>query len=340
VFGRPIWKLATYVRITTLLAIGILFLDLAVISAPLVAQTRAAGTIPLVGLIGEFPPSHPFIAAFRQGLRELGYTEGQSIAVEYRNAQGALDRVPEFAAELIRLKVDILVVGGTVSAQRAKAQTTTVPIVFATAGDPVSTGLVASLARPGGNATGMSILGPELSGKQLELLKAVVPQISRIAVLYNPLSGAAGAALNSTREAARVLVVELEVLEVRKPHEVPGAFSSLTRHAGALFILSDPVVGSELAQIAKLAAQMRLPAIYLRREFAEVGGLLAYGPSFFDNYRRAAYYVDKILKGANPADLPVQQPTKFDLVINRRTARALGVTIPQSLLLQADQIIE
>ena len=338
-FRRPIWRLATYVRSTTL-AVGILLLDLAVISPQLVAQTRAAGTIPRVGLIGEFPPSHPFIAAFRQGLRELGYTEGQSIVVEYRNVQGALDRVPEFAAELIRLKVDILVVGGTVSAQRAKAQTTTVPIVFATAGDPVSTGLVASLARPGGNATGMSILGTELSGKQLELLKTVVPQISRIAVLYNPLSGVAGAALNSTREAARALVVELEVLEVRRPHEVPSAFSSLTGSAGALFVLSDPVVGSELAQIAKLAVQKRLPAIYLRREFAEVGGLLAYGPSFFDNYRRAATYVDKILKGAKPADLPVQQPTKFDLVINRRTARALGVTIPQSLLLQADQIIE
>ena len=247
--------------------------------------------------------------------------------------------MPTLAAELIRLKVDILVVGGTVATRLAKAQTKTVPIVFATAGDPVATGLVASLARPGGNATGMSILAPELSGKQLELLKTVVPQISRVAVLYNP-SSSAPYALNVAREAARTLAVELQVVEVRRPSEVPSAFSSMTGRAGALLVLSDPLVGSELPQIAKLAAQQRLPAIYLRREFAEVGGLLAYGPSFSDNYRRAATYVDRILKGAKPAELPVQQATKFDLIINRRTANALGLTIPQSLLLQAEQIID
>jgi putative ABC transport system substrate-binding protein len=337
---RPVWRRATCRRGLTFIAVVISLLELAVIAAPLVPQAQAAGTIPRVGVIGEFPPTHPFIAAFRQGLRELGYIEGQSILVEYRNAQGALDRVPSFAAELIRLKVDILVVGGTMSAQLAKLQTTMVPIVFVTAGDPVSSGLVASLARPGGNATGMSILVPELSGKQLELLKAVVPQISRITILYNPLNPAAGPALNAAREAARVLAVELQVLEVRQPNEVPSAFSSLTGRTGALLVLPDPVLGSELAQISKLAAQKRLPAMYLRREFAEAGGLLAYGPSFSDNYRRAATYVDKILKGAKPADLPVQQPIKFDLIINRRTAKALGLTIPQSLLLQADQIIE
>ena len=334
---RRVWRAAAGIRAASVLVVVIV--NLAAIVAPLVAEAQAPGAIPRVGLIGEFPPTHPFIGAFREGLRELGYIEGQSIAVEYRNAQGALERVPTLAAELIRLKVDILVVGGTVATRLAKAQTKTVPIVFATAGDPVATGLVASLARPGGNATGMSILAPELSGKQLELLKTVVPQISRVAVLYNP-SSSAPYALNVAREAARTLAVELQVVEVRRPSEVPSAFSSMTGRAGALLVLSDPLVGSELPQIAKLAAQQRLPAIYLRREFAEVGGLLAYGPSFSDNYRRAATYVDRILKGAKPAELPVQQATKFDLVINRRTANALGLTIPQSLLLQAEQIID
>ena len=292
-------------------------------------------------MISEFSAGHPFVAAFQQGLRDLGYTEGQSIVVEYRYAQGSLDRVSGLAAELIRLNVDLLVVAGTRSAQLAKAQTTTVPIVFATAGDPVSSGLIASLARPGGNATGISILSPELSGKQLELLKLAVPKASRVGVIYNPLNPAADDTLKATRDAARKLGLEAQPLAVREPKELAGAFSALAEaRAGALLVLPDPVLGNELDQISRAAAKIRMPAMYIRREFAEMGGLLAYGPSFADNHRRSAIYVDKILKGAAPADLPVQQPTKFELVINLRTAKALGVTIPQSLRLQADALIE
>jgi putative ABC transport system substrate-binding protein len=308
---------------------------------PLVAEAQPAEKVPRVGVIGEFSPTHPFVAAFRQGLRELGYIEGQSIVVEYRHAQGALDRVPNLAVELIHLKVDVLVVGGTESAQAVKSQTTTVPIVFVTSGDPVGSGLVASLARPGGNATGMSILSPELSGKQLELLRAAVPQVSRVAVLYNPVNPAVGATLNETREAARSLGVELQVFEVRYRSELANAFSALTGwRAGALLVLPDPIFGNEPAQISKLAAKNRLPAMYLRREFVEAGGLFAYGPSFSDNYRRAATYMDKILKGAKRGDLPVEQATEFELVINLKTTKALGLKIPQSMLLQANEVIQ
>jgi putative ABC transport system substrate-binding protein len=341
VHQRCVWSGAAFLHTTTSIFVLILLVALAVVVAPLVAEAQPAGKVPRVGVIGEFSPTHPFIASFRQGLRELGYTEGQSIVVEYRHAYGVLDRVGNFAVELIRLKVDILVVGGTVSAQLAKAQTTTVPIVFATSGDPVGSGLVASLGHPGGNVTGMSIVSPELIGKQLELLKAAVPKASRVTVLYNPVNPASRYALNATRDAARTLGVELQLLEVRQPKELPSAFSALTGwQAGALLLLADPMLGNQLDHIAKLAAKGRLPAMYLRAEFAEAGGLLAYGPSFADNYRRAATYVDKIIKGAKPADLPVQQPTKFELVINLRTAKALGLTIPQLLLLQADQVIE
>ena len=325
---------------TRFMAVLILLLALPKPIVP-IAEAQPARKIPRVGVIGEISPTHPFVAEFRQGLRELGYIESQSIVVEYRDAHGALDRVPNLAVELIRLKVDVLVVGGTESARLVKAQTATVPIVFVTSGDPVGSGLVASLARPGGNATGMSILSPELSAKQLELLKAAVPQVSRIAVIYNPVNPSAGATLNETREAARSLGVELQVFAVRHRNELATAFSALTGwRAGALLVLPDPVFGNELAQIAKLAAKSHLPAMYTRREFVEAGGLLAYGPSFSDNYRRAASYVDKILKGANPADLPVQQPIKFELVINRKAAKTLGSTIPQAVLLQADQVID
>jgi putative ABC transport system substrate-binding protein len=305
------------------------------------AYGQPTGKVPRVGMISEFSPADPFIAAFQHGLRDLGYIEGRNIAVEYRHAHGALARVSNLAAELLHLKVDILVVGGTKSAQLARAQTTTVPIVFATSADPVGSGLVASLAHPGGNATGISILSPELSGKQLELLKAAAPKGARVAVLYNPVNPAAVDALNATRDAARALSLELQFLEVRQPKELPGAFSTLTGwRAGALLVLPDPVFGNALNEISQLAATHRLPAIYGRSEFAETGGLLAYGPSFADNYRRAATYVDKILKGATPADLPVQQPTRFELVINLRTAKALGLTIPRSLIMHAGRVIE
>jgi putative ABC transport system substrate-binding protein len=279
-----------------------------------------------------------FLSAFRQGMLEKGYIEGRNIIIEYRYVQGVVDRFPALVDELIRLKVDVLVVGGTLAAQSAKAATATVPIVFTLVSDPVGAGLVASLARPGGNATGLSNIIYELSATQLQVLKEAVPKVSRVAVLHNPLNS--GRALNTVRDAARALGVELQVLEVRQPPELASAFSALTaRHADAVLALSDPVFGNEV-QLSNLAAANRLPAMYATREFAEAGGLLAYGPNFPDNYRRAASYVDRILKGAQPGDLPVEQPTRFEFVINLKTAKALGLTIPQSLLQRADQLIQ
>jgi putative ABC transport system substrate-binding protein len=319
---------------TTLLACVLAFA-----AGPAVAQSPSS-QVPRIGVIGERSPTDPFLAAFRQGLQELGYVEGQNVVVEYRYAHAALERVPKLADELVRGRVNVLVVGGTVSARSTKQAAPNLPIVFATVGDPIGSGLVASLARPGGNVTGMSNFLPELSGKQLEILKALLPQLSRAALAYNPTNPSGAAILNGARQAARTLGVELQLVEVRRRSEIAGVFPTLAAsRAGALVVVSDPVFGSDLAEIARLAVTHRLPAVYLRKEFAEAGGLLAYGPSFEDNYRRAAAYVDKILKGARAGDLPVEQPTKFDFVINAGTARALGVTIPESLLLRADRVI-
>lgn len=318
-----------------------ILLAFGVFAASLDVSAQAAGKVPLVGVIGERTPPDPFLDAFRQGLRERGYVEGRSILIEYRSVHGVLARAPDYAAELLRLKVDILVVGGTVAAQSAKARTATVPIVFTLSGDPVGSGLVDSLARPGGNATGLTNLISELPRKQLELLKTAAPQLSRVTLLYNPANPSAILALKGAREAARALGLELQFLEVRQSNELERAFSALTAwRAGAVLAVSDPVFGNVLVQLSALAVTNRLPAMYASREFAKAGGLIAYGPNFSDNYRRAATYVDRILKGANPADLPVEQPTKFDLVINAKTAKALGLTIPPSLLLQVTEFIE
>ncbi len=296
--------------------------------------------VPRIGVIGERSDADPFVEAFRQGLRDLGYNDGQNVIIEFRSTHGMLDRVPALARELVRLPVDVIVVGGGIAAQHAKAETATVPIVFALVGDPAGIGLVASLARPGGNMTGMSNLQSELGPKQLELLKTVAPRIARAAVLYNPGSPISARMVHGVRESAQAQAIELEFLEVRKPDALVGALSALSsRRTDALLVLSDPVFGGQLARLAQAAARQRLPAVYSRREFAAVGGLLAYGPSFEDNYRRAAIYVDKILKGANPAELPVQQPTRFELVLNLKAARALGLAIPQALLLRADEVI-
>jgi putative ABC transport system substrate-binding protein len=316
-------------------------LALGLLVTPLAAEAQQPKKVPRVGVLEERSPTNPFLTVFRQGLRELGYTEGQNIVLEYRYAHGGVDQFPTLAAELLRLDIDVLVVEGTVAAQSAQALTTTVPIVFIVPGDPVGTRLVASLTRPGGNATGLSSFHSELSGKYVELLKTVVPQASRISVLYNPGNPSGRLALDGGREAAQALAVELQIVEVRQPHDLASAFAALTAwRAEALYAISDPVFGPRLAELAQLAATHHLPAIYVRREFAEVGGLLAYGPSWADNFRRAATYVDKILKGAKPADLPVEQPMKFELVINLKTARALGLTIPPSLLLLADEVIQ
>jgi putative tryptophan/tyrosine transport system substrate-binding protein len=308
---------------------------------PLRGRAQQPAKIPRVGVIGERTSNDSFVAAFRQALRDLGYVEGQTVLVEFRSTNGLLDRVPGIARELVRMPVDVIVVGGGVSAQHAMAVTTSVPIVFTTVGDPVGIGLVASLSRPGGNATGMSNLQSELGAKQLELLKEVAPRIARVAALYNPGSPISANVMRGAQDVARALAVELLLVDVRNPDELPGVLSALAgKRADALIALSDPVFGSQLAKIAQAAARLRLPSVYARREFAAAGGLLAYGPNFEDNYRSAATYVDRILKGAAPAGLPVQQPTRLELIINRRAAKALGLAIPQAVLLRANEVIE
>jgi putative ABC transport system substrate-binding protein len=319
----------------------IMALVVAVASSPLTIWAQPRTKVPKVGVIGERGQADPFLEAFRQGLREVGYTDGHNIIVEYRYAGGMLDRVSKLVADLLRVDVDVIVVGGTGSAQAARSVTVTVPLVFVLPGDPVGSGLVASLARPGGNATGMSTLLPDLSRKHLELLKAVTPRATRVAVLKNPLDPIHGPAVTAAQEAAGALALQLKTFEVRQANDLPHAFSAMSAwRADALLVLSGPLFGSHLRQVANLARDKRFAGIYVRREFAEVGGLLAYGPSFPDNWRRAATYVHKILNGARPADLPVEQPAKVELVINMKTAAALGLTIPSSLLLQADEVVE
>jgi putative tryptophan/tyrosine transport system substrate-binding protein len=282
--------------------------------------------------------------AFRQGLRDLGYVEGRDIVIEYRDAGGKVERLPALAAELVALKVDVIMAGSAPHALAAKQATRTIPIVFISAGDPVADGLVTSLARPGGNATGLSSLTPERIGKCLELLTQAVPGVSRVAVLWQP--GAVGDrtekdTLKGAELAARVLGVRLQLVEARAPADIDRAFSDMTRaRAGALAVWTTAMFASERGRLVALAAKNRLPAVYTLSEFVDAGGLMAYGHSQADLNRRAATYVDKILKGAKPADLPVEQPTRFDLVINLKTAKVLGLTIPPSLLARADHVVE
>jgi putative tryptophan/tyrosine transport system substrate-binding protein len=284
-------------------------------------------------------PSH-LDEAFQQGLRELGYIEGQSISVEYRWADWKPDRGSALALELARLKMDLIVATPGAAAVRAvQTVTKTIPIVF-TAGDAIGSGLVTSLERPGGNVTGVNLLNFELAAKRLELLRDVVPAISRVAVLVNPTT-TTPLVLKDLERAARALGVKIQLLEVRDPIALEDAFSLATRErAGALLVLPDPRFFAERERLVSLAAKTRLPASYEWREFAEAGGLMSYGANVAGQYRRLASYVDKILKGTKPADLPIEQPTKFELVINLKTAKALGLTIPQSFLLRADQVIE
>jgi putative ABC transport system substrate-binding protein len=282
--------------------------------------------------------------AFRQGLRDLGYIEGRNVVIEYRDAEGKFERLPALAAELVVLKVDVIVVGGTPQALAAKQATRTIPIVLAGAGDPITSGLVTSLARPGGNVTGLSILGPELVGKCLELLKQAIPGVSHVAVLWHPGGHGERTERNMLKEAevaGRALGVRLQFVETRGPADFDRAFSDMTRaRAGALTVLPSNMLITERRRLVDLTAKSRLPAVYPMRVFVDVGGLMSYGANIADMFRRAATYVDKILKGAKPGDLPVEQPTNFELVINLKTAKALGLTIPQTLLLQADQVIE
>jgi putative ABC transport system substrate-binding protein len=313
--------------------------------APLAAEAQQAAKVPRIGyLVFNLEASAHLRDAFLQGLGDLGYVEGRNVVIEYRDAGGKFERLPALAAELVALKVDVIVAGGTPAALAAKQATRTLPIVFPVAVDPVTSGLVTSLARPGGNVTGLSALFPELVGKCLEQLKQAVPGVSRVAVLWQP--GAVGERtekdmLNEAEVAGRALGVRLQFVEARGPEDFDRAFSDITRaRAGGLTVLGSVMFVNERRRLVDLAAKSWLPAVYAQREFVDVGGLMAYGPNVADSFRRAAKYVDKILKGAKPADLPVEQPTKFELIVNLKTAKALGLTIPQSVLLRADHVIQ
>jgi putative tryptophan/tyrosine transport system substrate-binding protein len=320
-------------------------LALSIAAAPLAAQAQQAGKVYRVGYISPGSSSDPLrlrrFEAFRQGLRELGYVEGRNIVLEPRWAEGQYARYPALTADLVRLKAGVIVAVGGAATKAAKQVTETIPIVMSAVIDPVGSGLVPSLARPGGNLTGTSIMATDLIGKQFELLREVVPEVSRMALLGNPANPSHAAAISHAKAAARSLGVQLQLLEARDPQAIDRAFAAMTREqAGALVVLPDPIFGDQMRQIAELAVQRRLPAIYGVSEYAEHGGLMAYSTNLWDLERRAATFVDKILKGAKPGDLPIEQPTEFELVINLKTAKALGLTIPQSLLLRADKVIE
>ena len=307
-----------------------------------VAQAQQPKKIPRIGLLsaGSSSAGSPRIEAFRQGLRELGYEEGKSVTIEYRYAEGKLERLANLAAELVRLKMDAIVSGGTPQLLAAKDATTTIPIVMAFAGDPVGQGFVASLARPGGNITGLSSVSPELSGKRLELLKETVPTLSRAAVLWNPADPGIKINFDGTEAAARVLGVKIQSVEVRSPNDFDGAFKALIAgRAQGLNVLQANLINEHRTRIAKFAAHNRLPTMFGEEGLMDAGGLMSYGPDYRDLFRRAATYVDKILKGARPADLPVEQPTKFELVINLKTAKQIGLTIPPNVLARADRVI-
>ena len=276
--------------------------------------------------------------AFRQGLRELGYAEGKNIIIEYRYTEGKEGPLPELAVDLVRLKVDVIVTASTPDALVTKQRTGTIPIVMAVSGDPLGSGLVASLARPGGNVTGLTSIASDLSGKRLELLKEVVPRITRLAVLGNPSNVLTASTMRETEVAAQALQVKPQILEVRGPDDFETAFQAATKgRADALIVLPDPVFTGQRRRIVDVAAKSRLAAIFYTKEFVEA---MSYGPNFSDLFRRAATYVDKILKGAKPADLPVEQPTKFELVINLKAAKQIGLTIPPNVLARADKVIK
>ncbi len=313
----------------------------ALLFAPLTAEAQA-GKVPRIGFLfyGSSGPS-PEVDAFRQGLRELGYVEGQNITIEYRFARGGVERLPELAAELVRLKLDVIVTPTTPASQAVKQATSTIPIVFAAVADAVGAGLVANFARPGGNITGFTSISAELGGKRLELLKEVAPKASRVTVLYNPADRSNVLMLKELEESAPALGLTLQPLEVRGAGEFEGAFVAMTRErTHALFGAAGILTLEHRKAIVDLAAKSRIPAMWGHRQFVEAGGLMSYAVNYYDQVRRTATYVDKILKGAKPGDLPVEQPTRFELVINLKTAKALGLTIPQSLLFRADEVIQ
>ncbi|MET3839938.1 ABC transporter substrate-binding protein [Bradyrhizobium sp. OAE829] len=311
---------------------------------PFAADAQRPARIARIGYLATNLINQGLLEAFRQGLRDLGYVEGRNVVIEYRDAQGKLEPLPALAAELVALKVDVIVASSTAAAQAAKQATAVIPIVFATVPDPVATGLVTSLARPGGNVTGLSNLNADLVGKCLEYLTQAVPRVSRVAVLWQP--GAFGERtekemLQAAAAAARALGIQLQFVQARDPVDIDKAFSEITgARADALTVLVSGMLLGERRRLVDLAAENRLPVIYTFRELVDAGGLMSYGPSLDGLFRRAASYVDKILKGTKPADLPVEQPTKLELVINLKAAQALGLTVPPTLVARADQVIE
>ncbi|HZO47381.1 MAG TPA: ABC transporter substrate-binding protein [Xanthobacteraceae bacterium] len=309
---------------------------------PLAVSAQGPAKLPIIGYLGSSTASaqSQWSSAFLQRLRELGWIEGRTIAIEYHWAEGSSDRAAEIAAELARRKVDVIVTSGTALVMAAKQAASSIPVVFAAAGDPVGTGLVASLARPGGNITGLSIQQPDLAGKRLELLREVVPGLRRLAILGNVSGPAVVLDMREVQAAARTLGLEVVTLEIRRGEDIAPAFEVIKGRVQALYVVGDPLTTANRVRINTLATGAQLPTIHATREIVEAGGLMSYGPNFADLFRRAADYVDKILRGAKPADLPVEQPTKFDLVINLTTAKALGLTVPPMLLARADEVID
>lgn len=311
----------------------------AMLAAQRAADALAQSEIRRLGVLGDTPGPHWQV--FRDTLRQLGYAEGQNIALEWQWAEGQLKRFPDLAGELVRLRVDVIVTEGTPATRAAKTATSTIPIVMAIAGDPVGMGFVQSLTRPGGNVTGSSSRSPELHPKQMQLLKELMPGLSRLGVLWHPGSPMGRLHIKEIESAAEVLSVQLQLVEAREAGELASAFSILNaKRSEALLVVPEPTFDGLQPDIAQFAANARLPAIFNKSAFAHAGGLLAYGARYSDFFRRAGYYVDRILKGASPADLPVEQASNFELVINLKTAKALGMTIPPPLLVRADQVIE
>jgi len=323
--------------------IAVLFHCAMLLALCLSVEAQQPKKVPRIGYLIATSPSviSARIDAFRQGLRELGYVEGKSIVIDYRWAERKLDRLPALAAELVRLNVDVIVTAGPADTKAAKEATSTIPIVMSWDNDPIGNGHVGSLARPGGNITGLSTLAPELSGKQMELLKEIIPRLSRVAVLGTSTQPGNAQALREVKLVGGAFKVQLQYFDVLSINDIETAFRAASKaRADAVVVLGTPVTGSYRTQIAKLAVKSRLPAIYSRSDFVEDGGLMSYGTSFIDLSRRAATYVDKILKGAKPADLPVEQPTKFEFVINLETAKQIGLTIPPNVLARADKVIK
>jgi putative ABC transport system substrate-binding protein len=309
---------------------------------PLAAYAQQPAKLPTIGYLGPSTPSveSQRLAAFVHRLRELGWTENRTITIEYRRAEGREERFAEIAAEFARLKVDVIVTAGTAAVVTAKQATSVIPIVFAVAGDPVGTGLVASLARPGGNVTGLSNQSADLAGKRLELLREVVPSLRRLAILANAGSPIGVLEMREAQAAARTLGFEVATVEIRRAQDIAPAFDALKGRADALYVCGDPLVTTNRIRINTLALGARLPTMHGQGDNVAAGGLMSYGANYPDLHRRAADYVDKILRGAKPGDIPVEQPTKFDLVINLTTAKVLGLTVPPSLLTRADEVIE